>query len=63
VLRARLFTEGAARHLRSPASPTPEGPPDSGRTLPWWPPHKVMGAHLAPYLATHGELLETVEAP
>ena len=26
---------------------------------PWWPPHKIAGRHLAPYLATHADLLVT----
>jgi sulfide:quinone oxidoreductase len=26
---------------------------------PWWPPHKIAGRHLAPYLAAHPELRET----
>jgi sulfide:quinone oxidoreductase len=59
VLRALLFTGGRPRFLRHPAAGH-AGPAEDGATAPWWPPHKVVGAHLSPYLATHTELLEPV---
>jgi sulfide:quinone oxidoreductase len=57
VLRAMLLTGGRPHYLRrgprdrlAPASLAVE---DS----PWWPPHKIAGRELAPYLASHPELL------
>ncbi len=60
VLRALLFTGTQPRFLRHPAVAGHEGPGSDASTAPWWPPHKVFGAHLAPYLATHTELIEPV---
>ena len=56
-----LLTGEAPVFLRHPAPPAAPRP-GSGTEAPWWPPHKISGAHLAPYLATHAELLETVTA-
>jgi sulfide:quinone oxidoreductase len=52
ILRAMLLTGGAPRYLRlalSAAASVPELSEDS----PWWPPVKIVGRHLAPYLAGH----------
>jgi sulfide:quinone oxidoreductase len=52
VLRAMLLTGGSPRYLRHAAS-------DRGLTsddAPWWPPHKIAGRELAPYLTAHPEL-------
>ena len=59
VLRGMLLTGRTPLYLRNPpAGIDPEGAPGDGdRTAPWWPPHKIAGAHLAPYLATHSDLL------
>jgi sulfide:quinone oxidoreductase len=62
VLRGLLLTGGAPRYLR--AEPT-SGHGDTSEVAPdplWWPPSKVAGRHLAPFLA---ELAgrELVEAP
>jgi sulfide:quinone oxidoreductase len=59
VLRGMLLTGQAPLYLRNPpAGIDGEGPSgDDDRTAPWWPPHKIAGAHLAPYLATHADLL------
>lgn len=56
VLRALLFTGRIPRYLRHPVAAGPEAAAAES-SLPWWPPHKVVGAHLAPYLATHADLL------
>ena len=48
VLRALLLTGGAPLFLsRGSATADP----------PWWPPHKIAGRELAPYLEAHPELL------
>ena len=59
VLRGMLLTGGQPLYLRNPpAGVDVEGAPGDGdRTAPWWPPHKIAGAHLSPYLATHADLL------
>ena len=59
VLRGMLLTGGSPLYLRNPpAGPDVEGAPgDADRSAPWWPPHKISGAHLSPYLATHADLL------
>ena len=52
-------TAGDAAHRRPSALPAPRsrrsrpGPDDA----PWWPPHKIAGRELAPYLTAHPELL------
>jgi sulfide:quinone oxidoreductase len=62
VLRGLLFTGGQPLYLRHPALVHEEIPADAGLTAPWWPAHKIVGRHLAPFLATHGEMLEPVPA-
>jgi sulfide:quinone oxidoreductase len=57
VLRAMLLTGDEPLYLRFPAVPTTS--PNGELGAPWWPPHKIAGVHLGPYLATHGELLVT----
>ena len=54
VLRAMMLTGGRPRYLRRGP-----GPPASLLTdeAPWWPPHKIAGRELAPYLTAHPELL------
>jgi sulfide:quinone oxidoreductase len=52
VLRGVLFTGGPPRYLRHAAGDAGEA---GGDPL-WWPPHKIAGRHLAPYLAAHPEL-------
>ncbi len=56
VLRAMLLTGGSPRFLRrGRAEP---GIPSSlaSEEAPWWPPHKIAGHELAPYLNAHPEL-------
>ncbi|HEY7077021.1 MAG TPA: FAD-dependent oxidoreductase [Solirubrobacteraceae bacterium] len=52
VLRGMLLTGERPRYLRH-AGEASEASDDS----PWWPPHKIAGRELAPYLAAHPELL------
>ena len=52
VLRAMLLTGNRPRYLR-------HAPRDRGQAsddAPWWPPHKIAGRELAPYLTAHPEL-------
>ena len=60
VLRALLFTGELPLYLRNPAASRMPTPADDGLVSPWWPAHKIVGAHLAPYLATHADLLVPV---
>ena len=56
VLRAMLLTGGRPRYLRRAA----HGRGVASDEAPWWPPHKISGRELAPYLTAHPELrLET----
>ena len=53
ILRGVLFTGGAPRYLRAEISRRAASSADSVSPL-WWPPAKVAGRHLAPYLAERG---------
>ena len=58
VLRAMLLTGGRPRYLRHSALDGGLASDDA----PWWPPHKIAGRELAPYLTAHPELrLESVK--
>lgn len=52
VLRGLLLTGGGVRYLRK----DPDGGSEASDELLWWPPAKIAGRHLAPYLAGHLEL-------
>ena len=62
VLRGLLFTGGAPLYLRNPPATQETVAARGGLSAPWWPPHKIVGRHLAPYLAAHGEMLERAAA-
>jgi len=49
VLRGVLYTDGAPTYLRSAHGGTASEPRAYSM---WWPPSKIAGRHLAPYLAT-----------
>jgi sulfide:quinone oxidoreductase len=54
VLRGMLLTGRRPQYLSRARG-------EEGRAsdeAPWWPPHKIAGRHLAPYLAAHPELRE-----
>jgi sulfide:quinone oxidoreductase len=53
VLRAMLLTGGRPRYLRHARGDQGVATDDA----PWWPPHKIAGRELAPYLTAHPELL------
>jgi sulfide:quinone oxidoreductase len=52
VLRGLLLTGGEMRFLRR----SPDGASEASDELLWWPPAKIAGRHLAPYLAGHLDL-------
>jgi sulfide:quinone oxidoreductase len=52
VLRGLLLTGGEATYLRRERG----GPTEVSSEMLWWPPGKIVGRHLAPYLAGHLEL-------
>jgi sulfide:quinone oxidoreductase len=49
MLRRALLTEWGPRYLRT--SLTDSSPGEAARSVLWWPPSKVAGRYLAPYLA------------
>jgi sulfide:quinone oxidoreductase len=53
VLRAMLLTGGRPRYLRHARGDDGTASDDA----PWWPPHKIAGRELAPYLTAHADLL------
>jgi sulfide:quinone oxidoreductase len=56
VLRGLLLTGGAPRYLRSePHGGRGDTSTVAGEPL-WWPPGKIVGRYLAPFLATYGGL-------
>ena len=59
VLRGLLLTGREPRYLRREVSAQPEHPPVASYEPLWWPPAKIVGRHLAPFL---GSLVGTVEA-
>jgi sulfide:quinone oxidoreductase len=54
TLRGMLLTGRRPQYL----SRTPGRPGEASEDAPWWPPHKIAGRHLGPYLASHPELRE-----
>ncbi len=52
ILRAMLLTGDAPRYLRIALTAAASEPEISDES-PWWPPVKIVGRHLAPYLASH----------
>ena len=62
ILRALLFTGEAPLWLRNPPGPPDPRPGGHDPLSLWWPPHKIVGTHLAPYLQVNGHLARTSEA-
>ena len=62
VLRGMLFTGEQPIYLRNPTVDQVHLPAEADLVAPWWPPHKIFGTQLAPYLATHADLLVPVAA-
>ena len=59
VLRGLLLTGGEPRYLRREMTGDPEQEPMAGPEPLWWPPAKIVGRYLAPFLASIAE----IEAP
>jgi sulfide:quinone oxidoreductase len=55
VLRAKLLTGGKEHFLRSEVTGGRGATSEAGEQALWWPPSKIAGAYLAPYLAGAGE--------
>jgi sulfide:quinone oxidoreductase len=60
VLRGLLLTGGAPRYLRAEVAGGRGDDWEVSKEALWWPPSKVAGKYLAPYLASH---LEDMNAP
>ena len=54
TLRGKLLTGRQPEYLSRSAGRVGEVSEDA----PWWPPHKIAGRHLGPYLAAHADLRE-----
>ena len=52
VLRGLLLTGREPRYLRREVRAQPEHPPVASYEPLWWPPAKIVGRHLAPFLAS-----------
>jgi sulfide:quinone oxidoreductase len=59
VLRGLLLTGGEPRYLRREVTGHPEREPVAGPEPLWWPPVKIVGRYLAPFLAS----IAGIEAP
>jgi sulfide:quinone oxidoreductase len=55
VLRGQLLTGGKAHYMTHDVSGRGAGPDESTDHILWWPPTKVAGTYLAPYLALEEE--------
>jgi sulfide:quinone oxidoreductase len=55
VLRAKLLTGGKERFLRTDVVGGRDQPSGFSEHALWWPPSKIAGAYLAPYLAGDGD--------
>ncbi len=59
MLRGLLLTGGIPRYLRTELA-RPGQPTEIDAVGLWWPPNKIAGRYLAPFLAArHGDLLAT----
>jgi sulfide:quinone oxidoreductase len=61
VLRGVLLTGGAPRYLRADISGTAGDDSTISRRALWWPPNKLAGRYLAPYLSSRfGEAMDVM---
>lgn len=56
VLRAELLNGRSPLYLHHHPAENGSSMSDAGVAASWWPTHRFAGAHLAPYLGTHGDL-------
>jgi sulfide:quinone oxidoreductase len=63
VLRGLLLTGGEPRYLRREISGHPDREPVAGPDALWWPPAKIVGRYLAPFLASIAEVETPQELP
>src|SRR5205823_7126800 len=63
VLRGVLLTGGEPTYLRRELTGAPERPPLAVADPLWWPPVKIVGRYLAPFLASIAELETPPELP
>jgi sulfide:quinone oxidoreductase len=54
VIQGVLFTDREPAYLQAPLSETAEAAADPRSFSLWWPPSKIAGRHLSPYLAIRG---------
>lgn len=59
ILRGLLLTGGEPRYLRREVTGHPEQQPTAGPEPLWWPPAKIVGRYLSPFLAS----IAGIEAP
>jgi sulfide:quinone oxidoreductase len=62
VLRGLLLTGGPAKFMRAEVSGAPDQPAVASTSALWWPPSKIAGRWLAPYLAQRHDELERAPA-
>ncbi|MGH3135439.1 MAG: CBS domain-containing protein [Gaiellaceae bacterium] len=63
VLRGLLLTGGERRYLRRELTGHPEREPTAGLEPLWWPPAKIVGRYLAPFLASMAGIERPPEIP
>ena len=63
VLRGLLLTGGEPRYLRREVTAHPEREPIAGPEPLWWPPAKIVGRYLAPFLASIAGIEAQPEIP
>jgi sulfide:quinone oxidoreductase len=63
VLRGLLLTGGEPRYLRREVTGQPEREPMAGPEPLWWPPAKIVGRYLAPFLASIAGIETPPEIP
>jgi sulfide:quinone oxidoreductase len=61
VIRGVLFTDRAPTYLQAPLAAGAAAPPDPRAYSLWWPPSKIAGRHLSPYLAIRAGAPRTPE--
>jgi sulfide:quinone oxidoreductase len=61
VLRGLLLTGSAPRYLRADLGGTPSDTSNASEHALWWPPSKIAGRWLAPYLALNSQELKAPE--